>query len=153
MEFVYLADHPEAIPIVAKWYYEQWGRQHEVPSLEKSEEILTDYLNRDKIPLLILAKKEEKILGTVQLKFYEMDIYPQKEHWLGGVFVPKQYRGNKIAEKLVLQAMKIAKNHEVKTLFLQTEKLNGGLYKRLGWNLVEKSIYRDKPVLVMRKDL
>lgn len=153
MEFVYLADHPEAIPIVAKWYYEQWGHQHEVPSLEKSEEILTDYLNRDKIPLLILAKKEEKILGTVQLKFYEMDIYPQKEHWLGGVFVPKQHRGNKIAEKLVLQAMKIAKNHEVKTLFLQTEKLNGGLYKRLGWNLVEKSIYRDKPVLVMRKDL
>ncbi len=153
MEFVYLADHPEAIPIVAKWYYEQWGRQHEVPSLEKSEEMLTAYLNRERIPLMILAKKEDEILGAIQLKYYEMDIYPQKEHWLGGVFVPEQHRGRKIAENLVLRAMKIAKKLHVKTLFLQTEKLNGGLYKRLGWNLVAKTLYRNKAVLVMRKDL
>lgn len=153
MEFVYLADQPEAIPIVAKWYFDQWGQQHKVKSLEKSEEMLTDYLNRDKIPLLILAKEKDEIVGTVQLKYYEMDIYPQKEHWLGGVFVPKKHRGKKIAEKLILKAVKVAKTHGVETLFLQTENLNGGLYKRLGWNLVEKTIYRNKTVLLMKKDL
>lgn len=153
MKFVYLADLPEAIPVIAKWYFDQWGRQHEVKSLEESKEMLTDYLNREKIPLMILAKKEKEILGAIQLKYYEMDIYPQKEHWLGGVFVPEQHRGKKIAEKLVLEAAKVAMKLEVKTLFLQTEKLNGGLYKRLGWNLVEKTKYRNKPVLVMRKDL
>lgn len=153
MEFVYLADHPEVIPVVAKWYFDQWGDQHNVNSLEKSEEMLLDYLNRNKIPLLILAKEKNEILGAVQLKYYEMDIYPQKEHWLGGVFVPKKHRGKKIAEKLVLKAVQIAKKHGVKSLFLQTEKLNGGLYKRLGWNLVEKTVYRNKPVSLMRKDL
>ena len=153
MEFVYLADQPEAISLVAKWYFDQWGRQHEVTSLKQAEEMLKDYLNDDKIPLLILAKKSDQIVGAVQLKYYEMKIYPQKEHWLGGVFVPEEHRGKKIAEKLVLKAEQVAKKHDVETLFLQTEKLNGGLYKRLGWNLVEKTIYRNKHVSVMRKDL
>lgn len=153
MEFDYLADRPEAIPLIAEWYYEQWGHQHKVTSLKKSEEMLSDYLNRDKIPLLILATQGDEILGTVQLKYYEMDIYPQKEHWLGGVFVPKKHRGKKIAKKLVSKAIKVAKEHQIDTLFLQTEKLDGGLYKKLGWYLVEMSVYRNKPVLVMRKDL
>lgn len=153
MEFVFLADYPEAIPIVADWYYHQWGHQHELISPQKSEEMLSDYLNRDKIPLLILAKKRDEILGAVQLKYYEMDNYPQKEHWLGGVYVPEKHRGKKIARQLVLKALEVAKTHGIDTLFLQTEKLNGGLYKRLGWNLVEKTTYKKKPVLVMRKDL
>lgn len=153
MEFVYLADHPNAIPTVAKWYFEQWGRQHQVKSLKDCEEILSDYLNHDKIPLIILAKKENEILAAVQLKYYEMDIYPQKEHWLGGVFVSVKHRKKRVAEKLVLEAVRVAKRLGVETLFLQTEKLSGGLYKKLGWNFVEKTVYRNKPVLVMRKDL
>ncbi|MDZ7718823.1 MAG: GNAT family N-acetyltransferase [Balneolaceae bacterium] len=153
MKFVFLADYPEALPIVAKWYYEQWGRQHGIDSVKRSEEILSDYFNRNTMPLLILALEKDEILGAIQLKFYEMDIYPNREHWLGGVFVPEKHRGRKIARKLILHAMKIAKSHEVDILFLQTEKLDGGLYKRLGWKPVEKATYRGKEVLIMKKKL
>jgi GNAT superfamily N-acetyltransferase len=153
MEFVYLADRQDAIPVVAKWYFNQWGYLSEVPSLEKMTEILRAYLNRDHIPLIILAVNKDQILGAVQLKYYEMDIYPNKEHWLGGVYVPQQYRGKRIARKLVLRAVDVAKSYGVNTLFLQTEKINGGLYKRLGWETVERVIYREKLVLVMKKEL
>lgn len=153
MEFVYLADHPEALPTVAKWYYHQWGKQHDITSLHMSMEMLKDYLNRDNIPLLILAKDEDEILGAVQLKYYEMDIYPQKEHWVGGVFVDEKHRGKKIARQLVSRAVEVARAYNIDTLFLQTEKLNGGLYTKLGWKVIEKTTYRNKQVSVMRIDL
>ena len=153
MEFVYLADYPEAIPIIAKWYYNQWGHLHGLDSQKTSEEMLADYLSWDTMPLLILAREEDEIIGAVQLKYYEMDIYPQKEHWLGGVYVVEQHRGKKIAEKLVLRAMDTAKSFGVDTLYLQTEKIDGGLYKRLTWKPVEKVKYRNKHVLIMKKVL
>lgn len=153
MEFTYLADRQDAIPVIAEWYFNQWGYLSDVSSIEKMTRILQEYAHRDKIPLIILAVENDHILGAVQLKCYEMDIYPNKEHWLGGVYVPEQYRGKKIAEKLVTYATEVAKTHDVKTLYLQTEKMNGGLYKRLGWNPVEKVMYRNKHVLVMKKKI
>lgn len=152
MEFIYLADRPDAIPVVAKWYFNQWGYLSEVHSIEKMTEILQGYLHRDKIPLILLAVENDQILGAVQLKYYEMDIYPNKEHWLGGVFVPKKYRGKNIARKLILKAIEVAKSQDVNTLFLQTEKMDGGLYKKLGWEAVEEVIYRNKLVLVMKRE-
>ena len=151
MEFVYLADQPEALPVVAEWYYLQWGREHGMKSVKEAEEILTGYLNRDDIPLVILAREKGEILGAVQLKYYEMDIYPNKEHWLGGVFVPEKHRGRKIGRKLVKHATDIAKSQGVDILYLQTEKLDGGLYKKLGWKPIEQVNYRGKTVLVMKK--
>ena len=146
MKFVYLADNPEALPLVAKWYYDEWGRQHGVDSIDKSKEILMDYQNRNRLPLMLLAKEKNEILGAVQLKYYEMDIYPNKEHWLGGVYVSETHRKRKIARKLVMHAVEIAKSHEVNVLYLQTEKLDGGLYTILGWKPIEKVTYRNKNV-------
>lgn len=120
MEFVFLADYPQALPIVAGWYYEQWGRQQEMGSVRESEKILADYLNGESIPLIILAREIDEILGAIQLKYYEMDIYPNKEHWLGGVFVPEKHRGRSIARKLVIYATQVAKSQNVDRLFLQT---------------------------------
>lgn len=153
MEFVFLADHPGALSLVAEWYYQQWGKEHGMSSVKESEEILTDYLNRHEFPLIILARENGEILGAVQLKFYEMDIYPNKEHWLGGVFVPVKHRGKKIARKLVKHATEFAVSKGVDILYLQTEKLDGGLYKKLGWKPIETVNYRGKSVLVMKKNL
>lgn len=153
MEFIYLADQEEALPVVAEWYYRQWGKEHGMESVKESEKILSGYLNRDDIPLVMLAWEKGELLAAVQLKYYEMDIYPNKEHWLGGVFVPEKHRGRKIARKLVKHATEFAKSHGVDILYLQTEKLNGGLYKELGWKPIEKVGYRGKNVLVMKKRL
>lgn len=153
MEFVYLSDRPDAIPTVAEWYYNQWGYLRDVSSIEKTVQLLQKYLNRGNIPLIILAVDNEEILGAVQLKFYEMKIYPKKEHWLGGVYVSAKHRKKKIAEKLVKKAIEVAESHRVETLWLQTQKLDGGLYKRLGWKPVEQVEYRGEKVLVMKKPL
>lgn len=153
MNFVYLADRPDAIPTVAKWYYNQWGYLRDVNSFEKTVQLLQQYLNRNEIPLIILAVDNEELLGAVQLKFYEMEIYPEKEHWLGGVYVSPKHRKKRVAEKLIRKAIEVAESHRVETLYLQTQKLDGGLYKRLGWKPVDKVEFKGKKVLVMKRHL
>lgn len=153
MKFVCLADRPEAIPIIAEWYYKQWGYLQDVSSVEKTVQLLQKYLKRNEIPLILLAIEDDEILGAVQIKYYEMDIYPRKEHWIGGVYVPPEHRGKKIAESLVEKAVEVAQSYKVETLYLQTQKPDGGLYKKLGWKPVEKVNYRGEEVLVMKKKL
>ena len=112
---------------------------------------LQKYLNRDEIPLMVLAIQGDEILGVAELKYREMDIYPEKEHWIGGVFVPPKHGGKGVATGIVNKVTEIAKSLGVVTLHLQTEKLDGGLYSHLGWKGFKQVNYRGVEVLVMEK--
>ena len=153
MQLDFLANNKHAIPIIAKWYFDEWGYLPEENSVQKVIQNLQSYLNTDKIPLMIIAKGGKEILGTAQLKYREMSIYPEKEHWLGGVYVSKNHRGKRIAEKIILEIISNAKKFGVHELYLQTEKLNGGLYRRMGWKPIEQVNYRGINVLVMGKTI
>jgi GNAT superfamily N-acetyltransferase len=153
MHFTLLADRREAIPQIASWYFDQWGHLRKDPDLRDFEKKLQCSLNHDKLPLVILALENEAIVGVAELKFREMAIFPEREHWLGGVYVPVENRGRGIAAQLVQQALRIARTHGVATLFLQTERLDGGLYASLGWVPMEQVNYRGLDVLVMGKIL
>ncbi len=153
MCFGLLADCPEAIPKIASWYFDQWRHLRPDTGLKDIESKLQGSLNHDELPLLILAFANEEIMGVAELKFHEMDIYPEKEHWLGGVYVPVEHRGKGIASQLIRQALRIARTLGVSTLFLQTEELGGGLYASLGWVPVAQANNRGLDVLVMEKTL
>ena len=150
MELVFLANNENAISIIANWYFEEWGHLEKSNSVDRYTEKLQSYLNTDKIPLIVLAVEGQEILGVAQLKYREMDIYPEKEHWLGGVYVSREHRGKKIAEKIVRKVISIALTLDVHDLYLQTEDLSGGLYARLGWRPIEQVNYRGINVLVMK---
>jgi GNAT superfamily N-acetyltransferase len=153
MHFKLLADRPEAIPQIASWYFDQWGHLRKDADLRDIEKKLQCSLNHDELPLVILAVENEEIMGVAELKFREMDIFPEKEHWLGGVYVPVENRRRGIASQLIQQALRIARTHGVSTLFLQTEKSDGGLYASLGWIAIEQVNYRGLDVLVMERNL
>jgi len=100
MEFVLLADRPRALATVAAWYLEQWGPLSPGETVASMSVKLQKYLNRDRIPLIVLAIEDDEVVGAAQLKLREMDIYPEKEHWLGGVFVSPRHRGRQIGSRL-----------------------------------------------------
>ena len=79
------------------------------------------------------------------------DIYPDKLHWLGGVFVAPQYRGKGIGSTLAEHIARKAPSYGVKILYLQTEQLDGGLYSRLGWTPFEQVDNHGLRVLVMER--
>jgi GNAT superfamily N-acetyltransferase len=153
MEFEYLAENTNAIPTLANWYFNEWGHIEKGNTLDNVIKKLHGYLHVNEIPLIIMAINEGEILGAAQLKYREMDIYPEREHWLGGVYVSKKHRGNNIAEKIILKVISDAKKLNVKTLYLQTEDKSGGLYQHLGWHPIEQVNYRGIDVLVMENQI
>lgn len=153
MKIEFLADRPQAVPLISRWYYDEWGHAMPGNSVEKITERVNGMLNRDRIPLHILAVENDEILGVAQLKIREMDIYPDKEHWLGGVFVTPQARGQGLASTLVNRALDLAKTFQVRTLYLQTEQMDGGLYAKLGWKPLEQVLYNGLNVLVMERPI
>ncbi len=149
----YLADHPEFVPQIATWYFNQWGHEEPGGSVERTCKRLKSKLNRDQAPIPIIALAGGKLLGTAQLKIREMEIYPEREFWLGGVYVDAAARGQGVGELLVKRVEEISQRLKIQELFLQTKKLEGGLYAKLGWILVEQVVYQGAQVAVMRKDL
>ncbi|WP_109675276.1 GNAT family N-acetyltransferase [Dyadobacter jejuensis] len=149
MKLELLADHPNLLPIIAKWYFEEWGCLSKDKTLDTEIENLQAYLNPGEIPLILIAIGNGQPLGAAQLKYHEMSIYPDKVHWLGGVYVSQEHRGKGIASQIILELIAIAKKLKIKTLYLQTENLSGGLYRQLGWLPIEQVNYHGIEVLVM----
>jgi GNAT superfamily N-acetyltransferase len=153
LNFEFLIDRQDAIPIVAGWYFEEWGHKVLGNSILQTIERISGKLNRDKAPLHILAVEEEKVLGVAQFKMYEMDIYPDKEFWLGSLFVSPAFRGQGIGSALADKIALTAKDFGVEDLHLQTEVLDGGLYRHIGWHTIETIVYKDVLVTVMVRKL
>ena len=114
---------------------------------------MSQFLNKDKLPLSLVAYDGSQLTGGAQLKFREMSIYPEKEHWLGAVYVAPEFRGRGIAAKMIKRILELAVQHQVPCLYLQTEHLDGGLYARMGWVPEEQVHYEGVEVLVMKKPL
>jgi GNAT superfamily N-acetyltransferase len=150
MQIQLLADRPDLVPAIARWYFEEWGHKEPDNSVEATIERLSGKLNCDIFPIPIVATDADgSLLGTVQLKVREMEIFPDREFWLGGVYVASQARGRGIGAELVKRIAELAEIHKISELWLQTHALDGGLYARLGWSTVEKLTYKGEEIAVM----
>ena len=154
IDFTFLADRTEAIPIISKWYFDKWGHLVEGDSIERTRDRIEDYLNRYEIPFILVATNGNDLVGAAQLKYREMaEMFPDKEHWLGGVYVAANQRGKGYGSQIVEQIVKLAPRYGVEKLHLQTEALDGGLYARLGWSPSAQVTNHGLDVLVMKREL
>lgn len=152
MEIKYLADCPEVIPTLASWTFEQWGQQYKMDSVRVQFKLFADRLNRDKIPLSLVAFLDTQPVGTASLKVREMTTHKHLPYWLGAVFVVEQFRNRGIGTELISRATDKARDLGVETLYLHTPD-KAGLYLRLGWEEIERTVYYDHEVVIMKKEL
>ena len=82
----------------------------------------------------------------------DMTTRPELSPWLAGVFVPPELRGRGIGAALVERVVHEAGALGVPRLFLYIPG-PGTLYRRLGWSVVERTLYRplwgDQEVTIM----
>jgi GNAT superfamily N-acetyltransferase len=150
----YLADHPESMAILARWLFEEWGHRSPDGTIAGMTENLHQRLNRDRLPLALVAIRDGQPLGTVRLKLKEVKIRPQYEHWLSTLYVHEPYRGEGIGSLLVKAAAEAATQLGVDELYLYTRHgETEALYAKLGWVIVEKTDYRGRPAVIMKKTL
>jgi GNAT superfamily N-acetyltransferase len=142
------------MPMIGRWYHAAWGQRLLGETEAQSVRGLEIYLNTDRIPFMLCATDGEALLGVAQLKYREMGaLFPDMEHWLGGVYVAPDRRGAGIGSALAEEIARRASARGAHALYLQTERLDGGLYGRLGWQPVRQVSHHGLEVLVMERPL
>ena len=88
----YLIDHPEYIPQLAQWLFEQWDAILGEKTPEARIKKLNAHMNRDQLPIAWVAHANGQLLGTAALRVHDLEGREDLTPWLGGVFVASQFR-------------------------------------------------------------
>ncbi len=153
MKIEYLADHPEHIPKLAAWFYEQWSWF--LPPESSASTIETKFrthLNRDALPIALVALHGNELVGTASLRVNDMDVFTELRPWLGGVYVAPAHRRKGVGRRLVAAVEGKALELEYQSIHLFTFD-QALFYQALGWQHVTQLEYHTHPVAVMRKAL
>jgi N-acetylglutamate synthase-like GNAT family acetyltransferase len=150
MQIRHLADCPAAIPQIARWLYEEWGRLFPGASVERGISRLQERLSRGRVPFTLVALESEVVVGTVSLIGCDMDTRADLSPWLASLYVQPEQRRRGIGASLVEAVVSEARPLGIKTLFLFTDS-SEALYASLGWQKMESCIYRGRDVVIMRK--
>ena len=135
IEIKLLTDCEEHIPALAKLWHEEIS-QHWVPdaSIEKAKKRLIAHLNKEAIPMAMVALQDGSPVGMVCLR--ETDgIRPGVTPWLGSLVVNPKFRGQKVGERLINTVKEKAAELGYQILYLLAfNPTIPNWYEKLGWN-------------------
>lgn len=150
----YLANRQELTDELPWLSWKEWQEiyQQRKQTLEDSVKNYRERLNTDRLPLTLVALDAGELVGMVSLKFHDMDTRPDLDPWLGGLFVIPEWRHRGVGTLLMHRATEEARRLSVSRLYLWTHTAEA-LYRKLGWQVVERTNYFDKEAVVMQIDL
>ena len=96
----YLIEHPEYIPQLAEWLFEQWDTILGEKTPEARIEKLKAHMNRDELPIAWVAHANGQLFGTAALRVHDLEGREDLTPWLGGVFVGSHFRRQGIGAAL-----------------------------------------------------
>ncbi|GLR04386.1 N-acetyltransferase [Vibrio hyugaensis] len=150
MKISLLADFPHEAPNIAKWYYDEWASM--APDFTEAmvlEKVIEKSVNRNEIPLSLVAHIDKELVGVIELKFRENKHYPEYEHWVGGVYTHPGHRGKGVAHSLLNSAKEKAISLGVKQLYLQCESFNVELYLHHGFKVLHEAKHHEIETTIM----
>lgn len=142
----YLTHHQDHVPLVGQWVWQEW-EQHMGRSQEYCiEEIRQDGCNIDRLNLTLIALKDGKCVGTVQLMKDDcLDDYAHLSPWLGSFYIDPAARSLKLALDLCNRIKKEAARLSYESCYIHTYNLqkpiirNGGIF-------IGKSTYANRNI-------
>ena len=151
----YLGDHQELIPVLAEWIYREWAYLYPGATLRDFEGFLRERVNKNKLPLTLVAIEAGEPIGTVSLKAFDMETRNDLTPWLTSLYVTAPWRKKGLGSDLVTAIERKAVTLGIGRLFLFTADvaLAERFYPRLGWRVKETTTYHSSPVIVMEKVL
>jgi N-acetylglutamate synthase-like GNAT family acetyltransferase len=147
-----LADKPEATSPIAEWLFKEWGHLRKETSSEGAMTRMNARLNRDKIPIALVAYIDDKLVGTVSLIENDMSIRPKFNPWLASLFVASEARNQGIGSALIKNLLDRASKLHIPKLYLFTPDQQK-FYMNLGWETVEQVEYRQQQVTILSKEV
>jgi len=148
----YLIEHPEYIPQLAQWVFEQWGSIIGEETPEKRIKNIQEHMNRDKLPIAWVAHASGQLLGSAALRVDELEGREDLTPWLGGVIVGSHFRRRGIGAALCATVEDEARSRGIQTLYLFTLDKQAW-YSRLGWTVLGPCVWQQRPGDIMCKQL
>ncbi len=146
----FLADYPQYLPVVASWIFDEWGWEMPGSTRENILEEFSQHINRDRIPLTMLAWEDGQPAGTASIFNHDMETRMDLTPWLAAVYVPPEFRGRGIGSGLVKAIEALAKRLQLERLYLFTPDQEA-FYARLGWTTIDTAEYRRRSNVIMTK--
>ena len=151
--FEFLFDRPELVPTIIRWWHSVWADRMG-SDFEDLENQLLKSLSKTEYPTHIVAFEGDEPVAVAALKLHELeDMFPDKEFWLGSVFVSEAHRGKQLATQVTQSVIDLAIERGLPQLYLQTQNISGGLYARMGWQPLQQFRDRGEQTLLMVKEL
>ena len=153
-----LSDRPEAVPVVARWHWQEWGHTDPGGSLSAWTAALARQAGADHIPGTLVAVETGTPVGAVCLVESDMpghQAVAALSPWIKGLYVdrPARRRGYGTLLMSRCEAWAAALGHDA--LYLYTERGSAAerLYTRIGWQLLRHDHYDGIAASVMWKKL
>ena len=151
MEIVPVSDHMSLISEMAALHQAEWAHFDPNLTVEARIAALVDVAGNEGVPSIFVAIENSEFCGSAALVEQDMDSHPELGPWLAAVFVKEKWRGRGIAKSLVQYCESEAKKSGIERLYLFTE-FASELYVNLGWQMIERCIYKGVHVDVMCKE-
>lgn len=148
-----LRSHRYLISEVARLLHEEWGNLPAWSDRQLIERRLLNSSGEAQFPYALVAITDDgQFAGTASIKLRELAGHPDKEHWLGEVFVRKDMRGRELGTLLVGECSRYAFGAGVEALYLYTPDQQG-LYGRLGWQHCGEEVVDGELVTIMVRSI
>jgi RimJ/RimL family protein N-acetyltransferase len=145
----YLADNMETIPILAKWFRDQWPDYFANWSQAEMEEDFLLDAARDRLPSRLVAFESNELVGTIVLREHGIESLAAFKPELGGLYVVEAHRGHGTGTALVRAGMKLASDQGYEIVFATTV-VAAGILERLGWAFIKTVIHQDGELKLYR---
>ena len=139
----FIADHIDIIPILAKWFRNQWPDYYADWSQEDMEQDFLEDTSRDSLPCRLVAFETGELVGTIILRDSNTETLPEYQPELGGLYVPESHRGHGVGTELVRAGMKLAIGQGYKTIYATTVNA-AGILERAGWEFIKMIDHGDE---------
>jgi RimJ/RimL family protein N-acetyltransferase len=145
LKIAFLVDHAEIIPTLAQWFRLEWSDYYAKRTLVDIEQDFRSDLNRDKLPIRLIAFQDEVPVGTIVLREQVSETHPQYQPGLGGLYVAISHRGQGIGTELVQAGMTTAHELGIQTLYATTH-VAGGILEGLGWKQLGSVLHGEEQI-------
>jgi GNAT superfamily N-acetyltransferase len=148
----YLADHPEAVPVLKEWFETEWPDYYGPTGPGDAERDLIAYSSRENLPVGLVAFCEGRLCGIAALKPHSISTFAHLCPWAAAGLVAPSFRRRGIGACLVSALEDVARHLGYSTIYCGTSTAIG-LLTRNGWDFMERVSYNGEDLSIYQKAL
>ncbi|MGI9384844.1 MAG: GNAT family N-acetyltransferase [Methyloligellaceae bacterium] len=153
IRIVPLAETPESLPVLVRWFIEEWAPYYGTGGPGDAERDLTECCNRDTLPIALVALDADGYaVGTAALKRESVGGDPGQTPWLAAFLVGVAHRGQGIGTLLVAAIEKEARRLGFTAVYTSTDAAEG-IVKKRGWEPLAQATSLRGPITIYKLEL